>query len=121
MYIETSSKIHGIEGFFVSIERTAIIQITHITFFYNRFSILTNDSLRAMGRFRIPLFLEENTWNTQYNIPKDDQCSDSSTQWTLVNLNFTVESYGIKLVHDQIDTPHDDICFSKIIITHSEK
>ena len=43
MYIETSSKNHG-NNVFVSFERTDIIQISDITFYYNIFSILTNDS-----------------------------------------------------------------------------
>ena len=118
MYIETSSNNHG-NNVFVSWERTDIIQIPNITFYYNRFSILTNEDKKSLGRFRIELLLEDNTWSTRYNIPKNDRYSDSSTQWTLVNLNFTVENYGIRLVYDQIDTPHADTCFSNITITHS--
>ena len=119
MYIETSSNNHGHERVFVSFERTDIIQISNITFYYNRYSILTSDSKKSMGRFRIQLLLEDNTWSTRYNIPKNGQYSDSSTQWTLVNLNFTVENYGIKLLYDEIDFPHADMCFSNIMITHS--
>ena len=118
MYIETSSNNHG-NNVFVSFERTDIIQINNITFYYNRFSILTNDSLKSMGRFRIQLLLEDNTWSTRYNIPKNDRYSDTSTDWTLVNLNFTIENYDIRLVYDQIDTPHADMCFSNNTITHS--
>ena len=44
-----------------------------------------------MGRFRIQLLLEDHTWSTRYNIPKNDRYSDSSTQWTKLSLNFTVE------------------------------
>ena len=73
MYIETSSNNHGHERVFVSCERTDIIQISNITFYYNRFSILTNNSLKAMGRFKNQLLLEDNTWSTRYNIPKNDQ------------------------------------------------
>ena len=109
-YIETSSNNHG-NNVFVSFERTDIIQISNITFYYNRFSILTNDSLKSMGRFRIQLLLEDNTWSTRYNIAKNDRYSDISTEWTLVSLNFTDENYGIKLIYDQIDTPHADMCF----------
>ena len=118
MYIETSSNKNG-DNVFVSFQRTDVIQITKIPFFYNRFSVLTNDSLKSMGRFRIQLFLEDNTWSTPYNIPKNDRYSDSSTDWTLVSLNITVENYGNKLIHDQIDTPHADMCFSNITKTHS--
>ena len=44
MYIKTSSNNIG-ENVFVSFERTDIIQITNITFYYNSFSILTDDKL----------------------------------------------------------------------------
>ena len=54
-----------------------------------------------------------------YNIPKNDRYSDSSTDWTLVSLNFTVEIFGNKLIYDQIDTAHADMCFSSNTITHS--
>ena len=118
MYIETSSNNHG-ASVFVSFERTDIIQITNITFYYNRYSILTDDSKKSMGRFRIEIFLEDNTWSTRYNIPKNDLYSDSSTQWTKLSLNFTVVNYGIKLVYDQIDNAHADMCFSNISITYS--
>ena len=72
-YIVTSSNNHGHERVFVSWERTDIIQISNITFYYNRFSVLTNDSLKSVGRFRIQLLLEENTWSNQYTIPKISQ------------------------------------------------
>ena len=118
MYIETSTNNYG-ENVFVSIERTDIIQISNITFYYNRFSILTNDDIKSMGQFKIQLLLGNNTWTTQYTIEKNTLYCDSSTEWTLLNLDFTVENYGIKLVYDQIDTPHGDMCFSNITITHS--
>ena len=119
MYIETSSSNHGHNRVSVSWERTDIIQITNITSYYNRFSILTNNNLKAMGRFRIQLLLEDNTWSTQYTVAKKTQYSDTSTDWTLLNLRFTIENYGIKLVYDQIDEPHADMCFSNITIPHS--
>ena len=72
-----------------------------------------------MGRIRFQLLLRDNTWSTRYNIPKSDRYSDTSTQWTKLSLNFTVEYYGTKLIYDQIDTPHADMCFSNITITHS--
>ena len=75
---------------------TDVIQISKITFCFNRCSILINDSLKSMGCFTIQLMLEDNTWSTRYNIAKDDRYSDSSTQWTKLSLNFTVENYGIK-------------------------
>ena len=86
MYIETSSINYGHEIVLVSFERTDVTQISNITFCYNRFSVLTNKSKKSMGRFRIQLLLEDNTWSTRYNIPKNDRYSNSSTQWTLVNL-----------------------------------
>ena len=67
-----------------------------------------------MGRFRIQLLLEDNTWSTWYNIRKNDRLSDVSTEWTYVSLTFTTEIYGIKLIYDEIYTPHADMCFSNI-------
>ena len=119
MCIETSSSNYGHIRFFVSWERTDIIQITNITIYYNRFSILTTDSVKAMGRFRIQLPLEDDTWSTQYTIAKNTQYNTTSTEWTLLNLDFTVENYGIELNYDRIDTAHADMCFSNITITHS--
>ena len=118
MYIETSSNNHGL-NVFAGWERTDIIQISNITFYYNRFSNLTNDNLKNMGRFRIQLLLDDNTWSTQYTIDKNTQYSDSENEWKLLKLDFTVENYGIKLILYQIDTAHSDMCFSNLIITHS--
>ena len=72
MYIETSSNNHGNAKCFGSWERTDIIQITNIAFYHNRFSNLTIDLLKSMGRFRIQLILEDDSWGTQYTIAKND-------------------------------------------------
>ena len=71
-----------------------------------------------MGRFRIQVLLNVNTWSTRLNKPKKDQYSDSSTHWTLVSLNFTLANFGIKLNYDEIKTALADLCFSKITKTH---
>ena len=112
MYIETYSNNHG-NNVFVSFERTDLIQVSKITFYYNRFSILTNDSLKTTGNFKIQLSLADITWSTGKNIPKNDRYGDSSTDWTKLSLNFTIEKYFIKLINDQVDTAHADMCFSK--------
>ena len=119
MYIETSSKNHGHGRAFVSWERTDINQISNILFYYNRFSILTNDSLKSMGRFRIQQLLKGNTWSTQNTIAQNDRYNYISTDWTLLNLDFTLENYGNKLIYDQIATRHADMCFSNFTTTHS--
>ena len=118
MFIETSSYNHG-NNAFCSWERTDIIQVSNITFYYNRFSILTNNALKSMGRFRIQLLLEDNTWSTIYTIEKNTNYSANSTDWNLLNLDITQSNYGVKFIYDQIDTPHADMCFSNISITHS--
>ena len=117
MYIETSSNNNG-GNVFVSFERKDIIQIINISFYYNRYSS-SNQNLRAMGCFRFQLLLEDNTWDTQYTIAKNTQYSNTSTDWTFLNLDFTVENHGIKLIYDQIESAHADMCFSNITITHS--
>ena len=78
MYIETSSNNHG-NIVFVSFERTDIIQISNITIYYDRFSNLTDNSLKSMGLLMFQLLLEVNTWSTQYTIPKNSQYSNIST------------------------------------------
>ena len=60
MYIETSSNNQG-NNLFVSFERTDNIQISNITFYYNKLSILINDSLKSMGPFIFQLLSEDNT------------------------------------------------------------
>ena len=114
MYIETSSNNNG-DNLFCSFERTGIIQIAKITFCYNRFSA---GGTKSMGRFRIQMLLDDITWSARYDIPKNDRHSDTSTDWTLVSLIYTVENCGVKLLYDEIDSLHADMCFSNIIITH---
>ena len=72
-----------------------------------------------MGRFRSQIFLEANTWSTRYNIPKKARYSDSYTQWRKLSFNFTVLTYCINLLYDQIDTPHADMFYKNITKTHS--
>ena len=84
MYIETSGNNHG-NNVFVSFERIDIIQISNIAFYYNKFS-KSDPIFFSMGRFRIQILLEDNTWSTRYNIQKNDRYSDSSTDWTWVRL-----------------------------------
>ena len=117
MYIESNSNNSG-PYTYVIMTRTDIIQISNITFYYNRYSS-TNENLRSMGRFRIELLKDNNSWETQYTIEKNTQYSLSSIEWTLLSLDFANENYGIRLVYDRIDTAHADMCFSNIIITHS--
>ena len=61
LYVETILNNHGHERVFVSWGRTDIIQIKNITFHYNRYSILTNDSKKSMGRLRYQKLFEDNT------------------------------------------------------------
>ena len=118
MCIETSSGSNGNRKF-VSSERIDIFQITNLTFFYSRFSILSDYSITSMGRFRVQLFLTDNTWSTRYKIPTKYRYSSTPTQWTLINLNFNVEFFGMKLIYDRIDAPHSDFSFSNMIVTQS--
>ena len=74
-----------------------------------------------MGLFRVQLLLRDNTWSTRYNKEKNDRCNDSSGDWTLCKLSLTVESYGINLIFDEIDTTHADKSFNIITKIHSVK
>ena len=116
MYIESSGNNFGL-GVFCSWERTDINQISNITFYYNRISI--QGDFRSMGRFQIQILTKDNVWMTKFIIAKTEQFSNSSTDWTILSLNITDENYGVKFIYDQIDSPHADMCFSNITITHS--
>ena len=116
MFIETSGNNFG-SNVFCRWERIDIIQISNITFYYNRLSI--QGDFRAMGRFRIQILSKDNVWLTKFNIPKNYQFSDASTDWIILNLNITDENYGVKFIYGQIDSAHADMCFSNITITHS--
>ena len=72
-----------------------------------------------MSRFTIQLLLEEETWSNRYYIPKNDQYIDSLTQCTKIISNFTEDKYGKTLIYDEVDSAHDDKCFSKFTKTHS--
>ena len=96
MYIETISGKRG-NNVFVSFEGTDITQISKITFFYIRFSS-SDPNIKSLSRFRIQYLLDDIIWSSRYNITKSERYSDSSTQWTLVSLIFTVINYGIKLI-----------------------
>ena len=91
MFIEISSNYHC-NNVYDRFERTDAMQMSNETLYYNRFSILTNDSLKSMGRLGIQLLLEDNTWSTRYIIARNDRYSDTSTQWTKLGLNFSARN-----------------------------
>ena len=117
MYIEISSNNRGHERVFVSWERFDIIQITYRTIQYNRFSI-SDANLMSLGLFKIQSSLEGDTWSTKYTLHKNEQYTSTTTDWTILDLDFTEKIHGIKLIYDHIDTPHADMCFSNITIPH---
>ena len=120
VYMETSANNSGSENVFVSSERTDIIRISNISFYYNRFSFLANNTIRSRGRFSFQPLLSNLTWSTRYKkINKDDRYSNSSTQWKLTSLNFQIGIYCIELIYDQIDTQHAGVCLCKNTITRS--
>ena len=100
MYNEISRKFSGDENAFIFIERTDSIQIGKTKLYYNRFSILHNDSIKSIGRLRIQLLLGDKPWSTRFFIPKNDRYSTSLAQWTLGSLNYELKNYGIKLIYD---------------------
>ena len=114
MYFETSGNNSG-SNTYIKLIRTDIIQISNISFYYNRYSA-TDPDLRAMGRVSIDILLDDNTLVNKYLIQENTQYSDSSTEWTLLSIDITEENYGIRLVYDRIKTAHCDMCFSDITI-----
>ena len=117
MYLESSGVNHG-DNTYSILTRKDIIQITNISFYYNRFSI-SDENLRAQSRFRIQILLENGNWDNKYTIEKNSQFSNTSTEWTHLSLDFTEENYGIRLIFERIDTAHADMCLSNISITHT--
>ena len=117
MYLESSGNNIG-NNTYVRLIRTDIIQITNISFYYNRFSI-SGESLRAIPRFRIQILLETGNWENKYTIEKNSQFSNSSTEWTHLSLDFTQKNYGIQLIFDRISSAHADMSLSNISITHT--
>ena len=117
MFIETSGNNFG-PNVFCSWERVDIIHISNITFYYSRFSI-EDIIFKAMGRFTIQILTKYNVWLTKFIIAKNDQFSDASTDWIMLNLNINDENFGVKFIYDQIDSAHGDMCFSNITISRS--
>ena len=52
-------------------------------------------------------------------LKKNTQFIDTSTESTILSLDFTQENYGIKLIYDGLGSAHSDMGFSNITITHS--
>ena len=99
MYIKTSANNHKTTNdiLFISFERTDIIHISNITFFYNRFSMCMADR-KNMGRFEIQI-IGNSVWQTEYTMDKDTNYSTLSSDWILFNMNILSQpKYGIKLV-----------------------
>ena len=59
-------------------------------FFYNRF-------LKSMGGFQIQFLLLNPHWQTKCTFGEKTNYSNTSTEWTLLDLVFTQSNFGIKL------------------------
>ena len=80
MYIQTSSTSSIDESVFCRFERTDDVQINNITFYHNRFSVSTNDSIKSLGSFKIQLLFRDKTRSTCCNLAKNDRYRNSSAQ-----------------------------------------
>ena len=87
-FVESSSNNHAANHIMVSWERTDIIQMSNIKIYYNRIST-SDQNFRGIGRFRIQLLLEDNSWSTIHKIHKFIQFSSGSTQWYLFDADIT--------------------------------
>ena len=56
-----------------------------------------------MGRFRVQNLLPHGQWNSKNIIEKNTNSSNTSEEWTLLNLVFTEASYGMKLINNEKD------------------
>ena len=52
-------------GVIVSFERTDFFQFRIISFYYYRYSVLTNNSMKSFDCFGNELLLADNTWSTR--------------------------------------------------------
>ena len=104
MYIETSGNNSVSDMVFCSFELTDIIQNSNKSFYHNRFSS-SDPNLWAMGRFRIHLLLNDNTWSTRYNTNNIDRYSDSSTQGISISLKFTVKNMVLNYFTTKLTLP----------------
>ena len=118
MYIETSGNKSGSDDV-CRYQRADIFQPSNFSFYYIKFSILTNVCPNSKGRFRIQHLLADNTWSTRYNILKNDRYSNSSTHGTLVSFHLNIKNHGKKLNHNQLFTSHADIRFSNVSTKHA--
>ena len=114
-YIETSSKYFE-PGVFVSFERTDISQTSNIIFCCKRLSAKNNISTKHV---EIKYCYRTSHRHSKCLIDKHTNYSSTSTVWCLINNDFTETNYGNKMVYDQVDTTLADMCFSKIMVTHS--
>ena len=65
--------------------------------------------------------LRNGTWETIYIIEISTDFKTLYTDWVLLNLDNTQDNYGIKLIYDEIESSHSDMCFSNTMITHSSQ
>ena len=56
----------------LAMNELTLFQNSSVSFYYNRLPILTNDSIKTMGHFRVQLLLNGKIWSTRYNIPKKE-------------------------------------------------
>ena len=91
MYNEASGNNFG-SNVFISFERIDIIQISINTFYYNRYSNPTS-ILRSTARFRIQLLLPNGQWHPKYKIPEKTIYSSTSTDWSLLTLDYGITEF----------------------------
>ena len=58
-------------------------------------------------------------WQTKCKEDENTNYSTTSTEWSLLDSDFTETNIGVELVYDQIDLALADMCFSNILIAHS--
>ena len=98
MSIETIQNISGNGNVVISFERIDSFQISKLHFVIND-SHLRMLAKRSMVQSKIH-FLIDGTWETKYKNEKDTNYGATTTEWTLINLDFTEINYGIELIND---------------------
>ena len=72
-----------------------------------------------MGRIRIQFLVPDGQWHSEYIFDENINYNATSTEWSLLDLDFAETNYSIELVNDLIDATHVDVRFSDNMTTYS--
>ena len=72
-----------------------------------------------MAGLRTQFIIPIGHWYSKFIVAKTTNYSTISTDWNLVNIDFTEKKYGVKILYDELDSALADMCFSNNLIIPS--